>query len=207
MATQPQTDPLEPILREAEAELHRRLHEACDAEASDVRTESSDEIRRIEDSLLQAVVAAEQTIALRRQRQQREEEKRDAERATVAAAAASLEGAAGQADADRVSTSVREFCDVGGRQWRAWSVTPGLARPSGQSVRYLGEYQQGWLCFESLQGAARRRLPQYPKDWTSLDDDQLQSLLQRAIAAPERKGGSAGNQKSEASHGAPAAGA
>jgi len=42
-------DPLEPALREAEAELHRRLQEACEAEASGVSTDSAAEIRRLEE--------------------------------------------------------------------------------------------------------------------------------------------------------------
>src|SRR5918911_153258 len=59
-------DPLEPVLRDVEAQLRDRLREACEAEASGISTESAAEIRQLEDSLLAAAVAAEQTIALRR---------------------------------------------------------------------------------------------------------------------------------------------
>src|SRR3954468_5594467 len=59
-------DPLEPVLREVEAELRNRLRDACEAEATGIATESAAEIRQLEDSLLAAAVAAEQTIALRR---------------------------------------------------------------------------------------------------------------------------------------------
>src|SRR5919198_6554566 len=58
--------PLEPLLRDAEAELKRRLREACEAEAGGVSNDSSAEIRQLEDTLLAAAVAAEQTIVLRR---------------------------------------------------------------------------------------------------------------------------------------------
>ena len=64
-------DPLEVVLREAEAELRSRLRDACEAEAGDIASESASEIRRLEDSLLAAAVAADQTIALRRHIEQR----------------------------------------------------------------------------------------------------------------------------------------
>src|SRR5918911_5093018 len=60
-------DPLEPVLRDVEAKLRDRLREACEAEASGVANESAAEIRQLEDSLLAAAVAAEQTLVLRRQ--------------------------------------------------------------------------------------------------------------------------------------------
>ena len=39
------TDPLQPVLADAEAELSRRLHDACEAEASGLATKTSEEIR------------------------------------------------------------------------------------------------------------------------------------------------------------------
>ena len=62
----PTAHPLEPVLRDAEAELRRRLGEACEAESRGISSESTAEIRRLEDRLLAAAVAAEHTIALRR---------------------------------------------------------------------------------------------------------------------------------------------
>ena len=67
-------DALEPVLRDVEAELRNRLRDACEAEASGVTSESAADIRRLEDSLLAAAVAAEQTIALRRHIEQRKSE-------------------------------------------------------------------------------------------------------------------------------------
>ena len=45
------------MLRDVESQLRDRLREACDAEASGISTESTAEIRRLEDSLLAAAVA------------------------------------------------------------------------------------------------------------------------------------------------------
>src|SRR3712207_2056702 len=59
-------DALRKVLDEAESELHRRLHEACEAEAHGVSTESTAEIRRLEDALLSAAMAAERALTIRR---------------------------------------------------------------------------------------------------------------------------------------------
>src|SRR2546429_482287 len=42
-------DPLEPVLADVEAELRRRLREACEAEASGISSDATSEIRRLED--------------------------------------------------------------------------------------------------------------------------------------------------------------
>ena len=183
-----QPDPLEPLLRDVETQLRRRLHEACEAEANGVVTDSAAEIRRLEDSLLAAAVAAEQAITLRRHIDRR--------KAEHAAPGPRAPGDSSQPDLDTASIGeatepavrVREFRDSSGQQWRAWPVTPGLARHSKTAERYLGEFHKGWICFESLEGPARRRLPQQPPRWTELRDAELVELLERAITAPQRKG-------------------
>src|SRR5712664_383184 len=71
MSTPPH-DPLLPVLRDAEAELRRRLHEACEAEARGIEDETASDIRRLEDALLAAAVAAENTLTLRRHIQRRD---------------------------------------------------------------------------------------------------------------------------------------
>ena len=198
---QPSQDPLQPVLHETAVELKEHLREACEAEGQDVESESTDELRELEDSLLAAAVAVQQTITLRRHVQKRE--------AAAAAATAGREQAdgtesgsppkgdasEGAAETTGSPTSepvqVREFQDQGGRPWRAWSVTPGL-RPGRDAKRYLGEFHGGWLCFEALDGSARRRLPRYPAGWVSLEEQQLDHLLQNAIDAPERKLGKEG---------------
>ena len=173
-------DPLEPVLRDVEAELRDRLREACEAEASGVATESASEIRRLEDSLLAAAVAAEQTIALRRHIDRRRSE-------LSAEATEASPPSAEPSDAGGPVLKLREFRDSEGHLWRAWPVTPGQARPGLTAQRYLGEFHKGWICFESLENNARRRLPEKPEHWTELNEPELCRLLDQAVNAPERK--------------------
>jgi hypothetical protein len=178
-------DPLEPVLREVEAELQDRLREACEVEAGGIATESASEIRRLEDSLLAAAVAAERTIALRRHI-----ERRKAERP-----AQMEESATSPNEASQRVIKVREFRDTHGQLWRAWPVTPGQARP-GRAQQYLGEFHRGWICFESLESSSRRRLPRQPEHWTELEEPELCQLLDQAINAPQRKKGAGGADQS-----------
>ena len=170
-------DPLEPLLRDVEAELRNRLRDACEAEANGISTESTDEVRRLEDSLLAAAVAAEQTITLRRHIERRKSEGADHPESYRPP----------PNEPSEPVIRVREFRDADGQLWRAWPVTPGQARPGRTAERYLGEFHKGWICFEALESSARRRLPGQPAQWTELNDPQLCQLLQQAINAPQRK--------------------
>ena len=163
----PSSDPLTPVLREAEEELSRRLREACDADAKGVASDSTAEIRELEDALLAAAVAAEHTLSLRKQIEQ-----------TSPKAPCATEGTS--------TGNLREFRDSEGHSWRAWLVTPGLSR-SERTKQFLGEFQVGWVCFEGTDGAARRRLPGHPARWSELSEPELEALLKRAITARERK--------------------
>ena len=168
-------DPLEPVLRDVEAELRDRLRDACEAEANGISSASAQEIRRLEDSLLAAAVAAEQTIALRRHIELRQSQ-----------TAEQVEGAeASHHDSAESMLKLREFRDREGRLWRAWPVTP--ARPGRTAERYLGEFHKGWICFEALESSARRRLPSHPERWADLKEAELCQLLDQAISAPKRK--------------------
>ena len=178
----PSRDPLEPVLQDVEAELRNRLREACEVEASGVSTESASEIRRLEDSLLAAAVAAEQTIALRRRIDQRKRQGEDAVE-THRMRDDHTEASA----ASEPVIKVREFRDAEGQLWRAWPVTPGQARAGRTAQRYLGEFHKGWICFEALESNARRRLPTQPEHWTELKEPELCQLLGQAINAPERR--------------------
>jgi hypothetical protein len=80
---------------------------------------------------------------------------------------------------------MREFVDEKGVSWRVWSVTIDKAYTKSGREGYLGELQNGWLCFES--GEDRRRLAQFPDDWAQLDDRQLTELLAQAALAPRRR--------------------
>ena len=176
MTTRPPASPLQSLLAEAESDLSRRLHEACEAEARGVSSESADEIRRLEDTLLSAAMAAERTIAARRHLQ-------EAEKAAESPAAPDTQETPASPD----STSVREFADAAGRNWRAWPVTPDLAPAHRASRRSLGDFQEGWICFEALDSSARRRLPRPAQRWADLRMDDLPQLLEQAINVPPRK--------------------
>src|SRR6476661_3543805 len=121
-------------LDEAERELRRRLEDACESEAKGVSNESTEEVRRLEDTLLAAAVAAKQTIALRDQVNRRPYVERE-----------SLVN-----PDDKPVMGVREFTDDAGRPWRAWSVVPGTSRASSHGGQVLGDFQNGWICFEGL---------------------------------------------------------
>ena len=189
----PQPNVLKDILEDAEEELRRRLHEACEAEAKGVSTESSAEIRRLEDSLLAAAVAAEQTITMRRHIGERASA--DADRSIPSSRPADRKEQAGQRkieptqlskEQEQRRTDVREFRDAAGHPWRAWPVIPGLSRASASGRSFLGDFQNGWICFECLDTPARRRLPSPQPGWPLITDDELRQLLARAIDAPER---------------------
>lgn len=196
------TDPeknsaLKPILEEAEDELSRHLHDACVAEAGGVATKTSAEIREIEDSLLAAAVAAGEAISLRRHMGEDEAkekaEPRQSERSpsmeSVKPGETPLVSGAQIAPEQFGVHTVREFRDSRGEQWRAWPVIPGLSR-TGRPKHYLGDFQRGWICFESLDSPARRRLPCAPSRLAATKDEELERLLLEAIASPERKGAS-----------------
>ena len=191
----PRQDPLQRVLNESEEELQRRLREACEAEAEGLSTKSTQEIRQLEDSLLAAAVAAEQTITLRRHVKGRAPAER--QRPIPVDEAADRKGNANsQAQSpdepligsygEESLTSVREFTDDSGSAWRAWPVIPGHSRASASGRSFLGDFQDGWICFEGLNNTQRRRLPCRQPDWASVTDEELQRLLARSIDAPGR---------------------
>lgn len=192
----PQSDPLQPVLDDAEAELRRRLQEACEAEAKGVSTESTEDIRRLEDSLLAAAVAAQQTITVRRHMKRRAPAERERPIRINEAADRKKEtdpqvqtGAEPAVDehSERPDAYLREFTDSAGHAWRAWPVIPGLSRASASGRSFLGDFQNGWICFEGLDSPARRRLPSRQRGWANLTDEELQRLLGQAIDTPARE--------------------
>ena len=190
-------DPLKELLEDTEEELRNRLHAACEAEANGVSTETTEQIRQLEDDLLAAAVAAKQTIAVRshmKRAAQTEERERPIKRDIAPARDTRSSTSRTAKPAPRLEESgerqvmgVREFSDDRGRPWRAWSVVPGLSRASTSGGGFLGNFQDGWICFESLGSSARRRLP-YPRaKWPTISDEELRRLLDRAIDAPLRE--------------------
>jgi len=73
--------------------------------------------------------------------------------------------------------ALRIFADRDGRQWRVWLVRPSAG---GRAVR--PSFQDGWLCFERLDGSCRCRLSvkSAPDDWDNLPDDRLDVLREMA---------------------------
>ena len=186
----PDRDPLQNLLEDAENELRRRLEEACEAEARGVSTESTEEVRQLEDNLLAAAMAAKQTIAVRRQLKRRgnaEQERPvkvdlEAEREAKADA---LDKAKSESEWGE-TTGVREFADSSGQRWRAWLVVPGQSKSHSSGRRFLGDFQNGWICFEGIGNSARRRLPFRQTSWADVTDDELRRLVDQAIDAPIR---------------------
>jgi hypothetical protein len=157
-------DSLQKQLDEAENELRLRLEEACEAEARGVSTESTEEVRRLEDNLLAAASAAKQTIAVRGHIKRRK-----------------------YAGPAKIAMGVREFTDDELRPWRAWLVVPGLSKASSTGPQFLGDFQNGWICFEGLDSSARRRLPYSQAGWPTISDEELKHLVRHAIDAPVRE--------------------
>lgn len=82
--------------------------------------------------------------------------------------------------------AVRDFVDDAGVAWRVWAVTPDQLQPRTAAEDYLGDFGEGWLCFESEND--RRRLANYPADWAGLPDAELRALLEQATLVPRRRG-------------------
>ena len=189
-------DPLQKLLDDAENELRARLEEACEAEAKGVSNESTEEVRRLEDNLLAAALAAKQTIAVRNHMQHPTHVERErpvkidvaADRDTQAGARDTAKpGSTVNERGEKAAMGVREFTDDEGRRWRAWPVVPGLTKASSSGRQFLGDFQNGWICFEGLGTSARRRLPYLQANWPDISDEELKRLIQRAIDAPVRE--------------------
>jgi len=78
------------------------------------------------------------------------------------------------------NVALRIFASGDGEQWRVWSVRP---TANGRAVRPT--FQDGWLCFERLDGSCRCRLSveSAPDDWDVLPDDRLDLLRRMANTA------------------------
>ena len=70
-------------------------------------------------------------------------------------------------------------------KWKIWSVSSSSFHPRTAGEDFLGDYADGWLCFES--DKERRRLAIYPQDWGSLPDKEILRLLKAAqIVVPHK---------------------
>lgn len=81
--------------------------------------------------------------------------------------------------------AVRDVRDENGTPWRVWAVMASSIHPKTAAEDYLGEYSEGWLCFESPK--ERRRLARFPQDWDRLPDKELLRLVKSAEVVQPRK--------------------
>lgn len=80
--------------------------------------------------------------------------------------------------------AVRDVVDEKGVKWRVWAVQRSAIHPKTAAEDFLGDYGEGWLCFECAEG--RRRLARFPDDWDKMSDKELLGLLARAASVPVR---------------------
>jgi hypothetical protein len=84
--------------------------------------------------------------------------------------------------------AVRDFIDEQGKTWRVWCILPESIHPITRAEDYLADcYQLGWLVFETAAGDDKRRLCPYPRDWETVDEEALRSLLAQSEAVRPRK--------------------
>ena len=101
--------------------------------------------------------------------------------------------------------SHRQFLDTHGTLWTVWDVYPSLverdlshalrpkraelsAAPTHAMLALDRQYDDGWLCFESIVG--KRRLAPVPQGWDSFASDALRALCDRALDVKPRRHGS-----------------
>ena len=80
--------------------------------------------------------------------------------------------------------AVRDIVDQKGIKWRVWAVQRSSIHPKTAAEDFLGDYGEGWLCFESAN--ERRRLARFPQDWDKMADRDLLGLLTKAAVVPVR---------------------
>ncbi|HET9002588.1 MAG TPA: hypothetical protein VFN39_01185 [Gemmatimonadaceae bacterium] len=82
--------------------------------------------------------------------------------------------------------ALREFEGPGGHRWKAWDVTAGQIHPKTRAEDYMRDLADGWIVFERVDGAEKRRLCPYPVDWQSWSDDEVAALCARAEVVTKR---------------------
>jgi hypothetical protein len=80
--------------------------------------------------------------------------------------------------------AVRDVVDEKGVKWRVWAVQRSAIHPKTAAEDFLGDYGDGWLCFESAD--ERRRLARFPDDWDKMGEIELRALLSKAATVPVR---------------------
>jgi hypothetical protein len=98
---------------------------------------------------------------------------------------------------------LREFVDEDGRRWRAWDIVPDQMHPATRHEDYMQGFLDGWLAFETLDGADRARLTPVPIRWEQGSEEELRALLARAERAGPRprRSSSAARERGEEKEG------
>jgi hypothetical protein len=73
---------------------------------------------------------------------------------------------------------ILEFVDSNGVTWRVWNTMPSTR------TSVSGEFEKGWLTFESASG--RRRLAPMPPNWDSAPPERLELMCRAAIDVARR---------------------
>jgi hypothetical protein len=82
---------------------------------------------------------------------------------------------------------ILEFIDSTGVAWRVWNTVPSAR------TTLSGEFERGWLTFESPAGALRRLAP-VPTDWESAEPQKLELMCRAAAEVARRTGGVTDNE-------------
>ena len=81
--------------------------------------------------------------------------------------------------------AVRDVVDENGTKWKVWAVQASAIHPKTAAEDFLGDYSEGWLCFEC--DNQRRRLARFPQDWDKMADKDLLALMKAAQLVQPRK--------------------
>lgn len=81
---------------------------------------------------------------------------------------------------------ILEFIDSAGIAWRVWNTVPSAR------TTLSGEFERGWLTFESAAGL--RRLAPVPMDWDSAEPDKLELMCRAATEVARRTGPASGSE-------------
>ncbi len=183
---------LRPALERAQTELDARLAEACENHAAD---ESTGKLIRLEELLTDAAQAAKEAISIRRRlgadrRRTDAPSESDEESAQSTTHNAELSTAGIHRSEPRKDTSIegiRDFVDADGKLWHVWEVPAEQLSARARPGTYAGEFESGWLAFESGDGAERRRLPGYPREWQRLPNERIEALCRDAHPVLKRR--------------------
>ncbi len=184
---------LRPALERVQSELDSRLAEACE---NHVSSESTGQLIRLEELLTNAAEAAKEAISIRR--------RLSADRRASSEDATASDPAAATGTAFDPTEGIRDFIDANGRLWHVWEVPPEQLIARARPGTYAGDFEGGWLAFESGDGDERRRLPGYPREWRDMTNDRIEGLCRDAKPVTRRKRPAGGGESEQGEQASPA---